>query len=563
MSSDRSRARRARGLAIGLALVGAASLLAQTPAAPRFLVDDPLWVDDDRRHDARRFRELELSETYDLAINTFRRPGDRRPIRAVNVNTLGEVPDSSWFVNRIGRRAMSEAELRRGPHKFETAEALTWDTWTVTRGKGPGGFHPGFRAERPGDPGQTYQLEIDPLGYPRLATGAEIVGTLIYHALGYHTQDVYPVRVHPSKLAVSPEAFVRDASGRRPFTRRDLDDILRNAARDSEGRVYFSATRFEEGQDVGNFEYYGTRADDPNDIHPHEHRRELRANRVFAAWLAHDDSRALNTRNLRKREDGRVYIEHFMYDFGATLGSATRFPDAPISNHQHFLEGRSSLVALLTLGVRTPRPLGVPVPRDIPPGAGRFESETFAPTAWKANYPNAAFANMQPEDAFWGARLVSRFTDDALRAIVEAADYDSDSATYLAGALGRRRDEIARAWLTPLNPVTDVALAPDGTLSFANAAIDAGLTTGGAYEIAWARFDNDTGVTTTVATTRASEPRASGPPTLLSEAAFIAVTIRTTHPDYPAWAQPVRAWLRRDGARWATVGLEREGGIGR
>ena len=51
------------------------------------------------------------------------------------------------------------------------------------------------------------------------------------------------------------------------------------------------------GKDVGPFKYYGTRPDDPNDIHPHEHRRELRAMRVFGAWLNHDDSRAINTRD--------------------------------------------------------------------------------------------------------------------------------------------------------------------------------------------------------------------------------------------------------------------------
>lgn len=560
MSSEHgavARPRRVRLMPLWLVLLSAAGVLAQS-SAPRFLPDDPLWVDDDRRQDASGFASIELSETHDFATNQFGRPGDRRARHAVNVNTLDEVPDSSWFVNRIGVRPMPPAELRRGPHKFETADALTWDTWTVTQGKGPGGFHPGFRAERPGDPGQVYQLETDPVGRPRLATGAEIIGTLIYHALGYHTQDVYPVRIHPSKLTLSPRATVRDASGRRRYTAADLAGVLRNAARDAAGRIYFSATRFEEGEDAGNFEYAGVRADDPNDIYPHEHRRELRANRVFAAWLAHDDSRALNTRNLKKPLDGRRYVEHFMYDFGAVLGSATRFPDNPIGNHQHFVERKPSLAALLTLGLRTPPPLRAPVPRHLPPAAGSYESESFDPPAWKANYPNPAFANMQPEDAFWGARLVSRFTDEALTAIVEAADLDDTTASsYLVGALGRRRDKIARAWLTPLNPVADVALDANGILTFANAAVEARVATPARYEIIWARYDNATSQRTEVATARSDEPRAQAPPELLASAAFIQVSIRSLHPDFPAWATPVQVWLRRDGGAWTTVGLER------
>ena len=36
-------------------------------------------------------------------------------MRALNVNTLDEVPDSMWFVNRIGRKDMPIADLVRGP----------------------------------------------------------------------------------------------------------------------------------------------------------------------------------------------------------------------------------------------------------------------------------------------------------------------------------------------------------------------------------------------------------------------------------------------------------------
>ena len=35
------------------------------------------------------------------------------------MNTLDEVPDSSWFTNRIGVRDLPLTEIARGPNKFE------------------------------------------------------------------------------------------------------------------------------------------------------------------------------------------------------------------------------------------------------------------------------------------------------------------------------------------------------------------------------------------------------------------------------------------------------------
>jgi hypothetical protein len=134
-----------------------------------------------------------------------------------------------------------------------------------------------------------YQLEVDPVAHPQMATGAELIGTLVYHALGYFVEDVYLIRVDPGsrsprrQRSATPRVSAASAGGTwRPSCGR--------ARATGRGRVYLSATRFHEGEDIGEFEYYGTRSDDPNDIHPHEHRRELRANRIFCAWLAHDDS---------------------------------------------------------------------------------------------------------------------------------------------------------------------------------------------------------------------------------------------------------------------------------
>ena len=72
-------------------------------AAPQFFPDDPIQVDDDRAIDASGAKPIEGSNAYDFAEHTFLKRGDTRDIRAVNVNTVDEVPDSTWFTNRIGR----------------------------------------------------------------------------------------------------------------------------------------------------------------------------------------------------------------------------------------------------------------------------------------------------------------------------------------------------------------------------------------------------------------------------------------------------------------------------
>jgi len=45
---------------------------------------------------------------------------------ALNVNTLGEVPDSSWFTNRLGRYDMTIDEVVRGPNQVEGPAPGIW-----------------------------------------------------------------------------------------------------------------------------------------------------------------------------------------------------------------------------------------------------------------------------------------------------------------------------------------------------------------------------------------------------------------------------------------------------
>jgi hypothetical protein len=554
MSSDR-RARlqyAAASVAVSLLLMSARA------AGPRFYRDDPLAADNDTAFDASGAKSRNLSEGYDFLVNQFGEPGDKQQIRAVNVNTLDEVPDSSWFTNRIGQQPMSVAEIVRGPDRVERLEI---EEWIVVADKGPAGFQPGFRAvdardTRPIAERQVYQLELDLEKYPDLATSAEMIGTTIYHAIGYNVVDTYLVKVDPRKVRINPEARVRDVSGERALSARDVEEVFKLGARAPDGTYRMSASRFVEGRPMGNFTHFGTRPDDPNDIYPHEHRRELRANRVFSAWIQHDDSRALNTLDMLVTANGKSYFKHYMFDFGAILGSS---PDRRAAGFEYMYQGKSTLAGLATLGLWVPSWEFANYPRDLYPYVGLIQADTFEPETWKPSYPNRAFSNMRPDDAFWAARIVSKFSDEALAAIVKKAQFrDPRAADYLHSVLIKRRDKVVRAWLNAVNPLVDFRLAGDGVLTFENAAVAAGVSTAPTgYSVSWTRFDNPTdthtavGGETTVSTTSARAPQG------LETSEFVAVSVKTLHPDRPRWAEPVRAYFQRGTGGWRTVGLER------
>jgi hypothetical protein len=107
------------------------------------------------------------------------------------------------------------------------------------------------------------------------------------------------------------------------MTERDLDALLHQAARRTDGRYRVVASKAVEGRPLGPFSYYGVRPDDPNDTIPHEHRRSLRGLRMFAAWINHVDVRSENSLDtVVRNETGLNVVRHHLIDFNATLGSA-------------------------------------------------------------------------------------------------------------------------------------------------------------------------------------------------------------------------------------------------
>ena len=186
----------------------------------------------------------------------------------------------------------------------------------------------------------------------------------------------------------------------------------------------------------------------------------------------------------------------------------------------------------------------------------------FDPAGWTPRVPTAAILRARDDDTFWAARRVMAFSDEMIRALVKTGQYsDPQAEALLAKVLIQRRDKIGHAYLPAVNPVVNVALSDTGMLTFANAAVSAGIAPApaGGYVMQWARFDNNTGVTTgalgTSTSTGAGQSQA--PVALPSEpGAYIRVEIRAVQPANPSWGAPVSAYFRRAGG-WKLVGLER------
>ncbi len=236
-------------------------------------------------------------------------------------------------------------------------------------------------------------------------------------------------------------------------------------------------SRFADGKPLGNFRYYGTRPDDPNDIVPHEHRRELRGARVFGAWLNHDDSRGVNSLDMLVEAQNRRYVKHYMFDFGSIMGSGTVYAQRHRPGNEYILEWKPGWLTLATLGaLHAPMDAHSTIRTCRRRSAG-LRAEAFQPAVWKPEYPNSAFDNMRPDDAFWAARICRRFRrrrdprhrrEGALHRSARDGVHDADAA-----ARGGRR--CCRRWLTQVNPLVDFALSDTGELTFANAAEQAGV----------------------------------------------------------------------------------------
>ncbi len=456
-------------LVAGAGAGAGAGACAHSPAGElRFHNRPPVWRVDDRvplaRPPAARDYHRGLYHLDGFVVRRATRVMDvRLPTPARDVNSLGEVPDSTWFENRIGVRALSLDEVRRGPSTSESPFAHL--PWTITSAK-RGGTAPGFRFRDAR--GHAYLLKLDARAYPEMETAAHVIVHRILWAAGYHVPEDHLGYVRREDLRIAPGATRKDARGREvPLRAEDVERVLAQAYRAAAGYRAI-ASRILPGVPLGPFAREGTRRDDPNDLVPHEQRRSLRGQYALFSWLGHSDIQEDQTLDVFVEQPGapgRGHVVHYLLDFGKALGVMGYQNRWKTVGYTYRLDVGMAIGSLISLGLwRRPwDELEAPGLR----GIGLFDAAHYEPDGWRSNSLYWPHEDSDRLDRFWGAKILIRFTRAQLAAIVaEARLSDPAAVRYMVDTLVARQRKAARHWFTEVAPLDRFEVGPGGRLCF-------------------------------------------------------------------------------------------------
>ncbi|HEY4491483.1 MAG TPA: hypothetical protein VI958_05750, partial [Acidobacteriota bacterium] len=489
------------------------------------------------KQDASMVKPWKIDLAYDFVENLFLKPGDKtQNVRAQDINTIDEVPDSNWYRNH--KSILTPEDVKKGP---DTTNGPAPGKWTIIGAKSDG-VTPGFTIRD--SEGQRWFIKFDPPDFPAMATGTEVAVTKLFWALGYHVPENHLAVLQLENLTIDKEAEINPPSGnKRAMKLSDVRRLLSLAGQNPDGTYRVVASKALPGKPLGGFRFYATRPDDPNDIIPHEHRRSLRGYGAFAAWLNHVDSKSINSLDVLVSENGRSMVRHYLLDFGATLGSGSLHPHEHWEGYESLYEGHGNVGQnALKLGFPIERWRRIPFYEAKSIGRFPMDNRSWDPDSWVPREPNPAFLRSRPDDKFWAARKLMALSKDVIAAAIQAGQFhDAKSEEFLINALIERKEAIGRKYLTAVNPIVDPQLGADGVLRFSNAAVEQGFASPPRqYQAVWYRFDNESGRTEKLGESLADQPALKAPAGWpLEQGTFLKIEIAAQHDSFTAWQVPV------------------------
>jgi len=494
-----------------------------------------------------------IDQYLNRQLDDFISPVDPPP--AMNVNSLDEVPNSSWFTNRMGILRMTRQEVADGPGSKENSPQLRFP-WAVT-GLGTSIKKPHLRITD-GD-NQSFTLRFDTPDSYEAGTASEVIASRLMHAAGYNVPECYVVYfsrndLQADSLRTPPEEHVTDE---------DLDIFLSALVQTEDGRYRAVAVRDLDGVDCGVFPMTGTRGDDPNDLIPHEHRRELRALRVFSAWLGHVNVTPDNGVDVYVEGESGSYIRHYLTGFDDCFGAY--FLDN-LHTHPGFEYRMFDMkeIARGTLMFGSVLDGWEKVGRKSYTFPGRFyDTERFDVEKWKPVHPVPYFTQLTPQDAFWAAKIIAVFGDDHFNGVTREAVISHSSELHVLEALKNRRMAVLNWAFSNVNPLDDFKLAfkmQGMVLNFTNLSEKYALSPGKDFEYDFKIMDRD--YRTILELHQKSFPQYILPDRelgLSGEENYLIIEIRTTNTATTAVSPAVRThFFGGKDTGFALIGIERD-----
>ena len=434
-------------------------LTASCGGSSRFALRAPVLREGDERPLAIPPEKNEPTEVADAVDVVVLRPlahslAFQRTHEARNVNALDEVPNSSWFT---ARTVEPEALVRGSCPDAGPVPPFTIKTTKV------GGVTPGFVVNDARH--HKYVLKVDELaryGQPEISTAADAIVSRLYWAAGFNAPCNDVIDVLPTDIRVGPESVEISTTDRRtPLTAPRVTEMLRTATKTADGKLRMSASLFIHGKGIGTWQTEGTRDDDPNDVVPHQDRRELRGELFLAGWVAHWDSRIQNTYDtFVSAPGGGGHVEHYFIDFSDAIGgpiSRTKYAE-PRSGYESLLSVETIATDVAGFGfVRRPWDDLRVDPRY--PNLGFLEVEHFDPYRFAPQAPLVRWQRAQPQDLAWMARILARINVEHVRVAAHTGHLSRpEEEARLVEILMGRRERILRASFAEVSPLADVTL---------------------------------------------------------------------------------------------------------
>lgn len=441
-------------------MLGLAAACGAPPAGTlRFKVEPPVWRVADTtpftKPPTERVYNRTLYQTDSFVVRRTTRALDvLEPTRALDTNSLDEVPDSTWFTNRIGVRDISIDELRRGADIDPSP--IDHLPWTIKSAK-VGGLSVGFVFEDA--KGDKYLLKFDEGSRPEMETGAHVIGQRLLWAAGYNVPQDYLAFIRREDIVISPKATAKNAQGEKtPLTAANFDKAVAPMFKTTDGKFRVLASRYLPGKPIGPYAREGRRADDPNDRIDHENRRSVRGQVPLFAWINHTDLQEDNTLDVFVKD----HVVHYLIDFGKAFGVMNNSNAWKTVGYTNRIDFTMALRTLVTFGLWDRPWDNIDAPNIQ--GVALFEAAHFDPATWRINAPYWPFDDADATDTYWGAKLVMRFTKEQIEAAVAEAHFsDPRASAYILATLLERQRRVGRYWLDRVSPLDRFALEPAGT----------------------------------------------------------------------------------------------------